>query len=127
MTAKRDVERELIFSEAKVQMLEARVESLQGDKDTLNTQVLKLQEALMSVNAPDAYHDMRAEKDEAGRPPIDEKEVEKRKIMSEYMTEYLNSLDKPLFQSKDDLEDLISSGLMRDVEGPESLHGNDES
>ena len=127
MTAKRDIERELIFSEAKVQMLEARVESLQGDKDTLNNQVLQLQGALMSVNAPDAYHDMRAEKDEAGRPPLDKEEIEKRKIMAEYLNEYLNNLEKPLLQSKDDLEDLISSGLMRDLEGPESLHGNDES
>ncbi len=127
MRTKGVIERELIFSEAKVESLEVQLQAAHADKDELKAQIDKLQDALVSVRAPEAYRDQQIEKDEANRTPISDETLERNKLIQKTTTEYINGLEGPLFKSWDDMEDLLAHGMLQDVKGPGSLHGNDES
>ena len=127
MRTKGVVERELIFAEAKIESLEVQLQAAQADKEELKAQIEKLQDALVSVRAPEAYRDQQIEKDEATRVPISDEILERNKLIQETTTEYINGIERPLFKSWDDMDDLLTHALLKDVEGPGSLHGNDES
>jgi ribosome recycling factor len=93
----------------------------------LQAQVTKLQDALVSVRAPEAYRDQQIEKDEENREPISDETLERNKLIQETTTEYINGIEGPLFKSFDDMDDLLTHALLTEVQGPASLHGNDES
>jgi hypothetical protein len=113
---KRDIERELIHAEARVETLQALLDSAQADRGELKSQVTKLQDALVAARAPEAY-----------RVPMDPEVMERNKLIQETTTEYMSGLEKPLFRDANDLDDLLSRALMRNIEPPASIHGNDES
>jgi hypothetical protein len=121
------IERELAFSEAQVGSLEGQLRAAQLDKAELQAQVTKLQDALVSVRAPEAYRDQQIEREDEFKEPISEETLNRNKIIQETTTEYINGLEGPLFKSFDDMDDLLTSALIRDTQGPASIHGNDES
>ena len=124
---KKDTERELIRAEAKIETLQALLDSAQADREELKAQVTKLQDALVSARAPEAYRDQQLAREEEKRVPMDPEVVERNKLIQDTTTEYMSGLEKPLFRDANDLDDLLSRALMRNVEPPASLHGNDES
>lgn len=125
--AKRDTERELIHAEAKAESLQTLLDSALADRVELQSQVTRLQDALVSARAPEAYRDQQIEKEEAERTPVDEEKLERNRIIKDTTEQYMNALEKPLFQSADDLDAMLARSLMQDMEGPASLHGNEES
>ncbi len=128
MRRKADIERELTFSEAQVTLLEGQLQAAQADKAELQAQVTKLQDALVSVRAPEAYRDQQIEREEEDHVPMSQDAMDKNRITQEVTTEYLNSLEKPLFKDAYDLDDLLTTAIVRSSKtGPVSLHGNDES
>jgi len=127
MASKREIEKELIACQTKIEFLEKQLEITQEDKETLNAQILKLQDAMMSVKAPEAYQDMRFKEFEDNQDPVSKELKEKARIVQDLTTQYINECENPLFTSKQDLEDLITSGLIKDIPTTPSLHGNDES
>jgi len=127
MGAKAELERELIFCKARIESLEEQLKASQSDKDGLFKQINKLQDSLISIQAPSAYMDQQLER-EGIRPGPSAELLERNKITQEFTTSYMNSMEGPLFRSGDDLDDLITTGIVRDHSPiPDSLHGNDES
>ena len=127
MSSKRDIERELFRAEAKVESLQSLFDSAQADRIELQSQVTKLQDALVAAKAPEADRDQQLAREEEDRIPISDEQIERNKTIQNTTTAYINSLEKPTFRSADDLDDLLARGLMRSQEGPASLHGNEES
>ncbi len=127
MASKRDVERELDVSQVKIEMLEKQLAAAQDDKEVLNAQILKLQDAVLSVRTPDAYQDMKFKELESEREPISAEKRERNRIYKEVTEMYLNECENHLFKSEEDLDDMITAGLIRDAPELQSTHGNDES
>ena len=124
---KKDIERELIFAQARVESLEEQLRTVHADKAGLTEQITKLQDSLISVRAPDAYRDQQLEREDDGRPPISTKTLERNRITAEVTEKYLRGLEEPMFRDGNDLDDLLKTGIIRDLKPPDSLHGNDES
>jgi chromosome segregation ATPase len=124
---KKDVERELAVAETRIESLLERLGVVQDEKSELMSQIGKLQDALISVRAPAAYMDQQEEKYEAKQPKLSPETLEKNRITKEFTEDYLAGLEGPLFRSPDDLDDLLVSGIVSEVQPPTSLHGNDES
>jgi len=127
MSAKAELERELIFCKARIESLEEQLKGARAEKEELFRQIDKLQEALISIQAPDAYRDQQIAK-EPPRPPMSAEAQERNRITKEFMEKYMAGLEGPLFPTPDHLDDLIRTGIIRDKDPvPASLHGNDES
>ncbi len=124
---KRDTERELIFAQARIEALEEQLKNAQTDRVGLNDQITKLQDSLISIRAPEAYRDQQLEREDDGRPPVSAEILERNKITQRVTTEYLRSLEEPMFKSGHDLDDLLTSGIINDIKPPASIHDNDES
>jgi peptidoglycan hydrolase CwlO-like protein len=122
---KRDIERELIHAEAKIESLQTLLESAQTDREELKSQVTKLQDALVAARAPEAYRDQQIAKEEENRTPRDQAQIDKNRLMQETTEGYMRALERPL--APEDLDAFLARGLMHDIDGPLSLHGNDES
>lgn len=120
-------ERELIFCQAKIESLEEQLKSAHADKEELKQQVIRLQDALIANRAPEAYRDQIIEREDARRPPMDPELLERNRITKEVTEAYLNNMERPLFRTGDDIEDMLATSIMRHQKPPTSLHGNDES
>lgn len=127
MRGKKNVERELVVAEAKVESLLERLGVVQEEKLELTSQIGKLQDALISIRAPVAYMDQQEEKYEAKQPKLSPETLEKNRITKEFTEKYLNGMEGPLFRTPEDMDDLLVSGLISEMEPSTSLHGNDES
>jgi hypothetical protein len=127
MGAKAELERELIFCKARIEGLEEQLKGANARSDTLLLQVEKLQDSLISVRAPDAYRDIQLGKEEP-RAPMSSAAMENNRITKEFTEKYMSAMEGPLFRDGNDLDDLITSGIVRDTDMvPASLHRNDES
>ncbi len=124
---KKDTERELIFAQARVESLEEQLRDARADKAGLTEQITKLQNSLISVQAPEAYRDQQLEREDDGRPPVSAELLERNRITAEVTTKYLRDMEGPMFRDGNDLDDLLVTGIIRDITPPASLHGNDES
>ena len=127
MRGKKDLERELAVSEAKVESLLERLVVVQDEKLELTSQIGKLQDALISVRAPVAYMDQQEEKYEAKQPKLSPEALEKNRVFKEFTEDYLNGMEGPMLKTPEDLDDLLVSGIISETKPPTSLHGNNES
>lgn len=127
MSSKKELERELWESKARVVSLEEQVVLARLDKQELQLQVNKLQDAVLSIQAPEAYRDQQIKDFEEKSTPISEEEKEKRDIQARVYREYMNGMEGSLFRSAEDLDDLLESSLLRGDHSPGSIHGNNES
>lgn len=124
---KKDTERELIFAQARIESLEEQLRNAMADKAGLTEQITKLQDSLISVKAPEAYRDQQLEREDDGTPPVSAETLERNRITQKVTTEYLRGLEEPMFRDGHDLDDLLTTGIIRDVKPPASLHDNEES
>jgi hypothetical protein len=127
MLSKKEMERELVFCKARIEVLEEQLRGALSEKEGLFQQVEKLQDSLISIRAPDAYRDIQLEK-EGPRAPMSAELQEKNRITKEFTQNYINAMEEPLLRTGHDLDDLITIGIVRDHDStPPSLHGNNES
>ena len=127
MSSKKELERELWESKARVVSLEEQVVLARLDKQELQLQVNKLQDAVLSIQAPEAYRDQRVKEYEEDSIPVSAEEKEKRDIQAKVYRDYMNGMEGPLFRGPEELDDLLESSLLRGDHSPSSLHGNNES
>jgi peptidoglycan hydrolase CwlO-like protein len=127
MRGKKDIERELIHAEAKIETLQALLDSAQADRVELKSQVTKLQDALVAAQAPEAYRDQQLAREEEDRIPMSQEAMDRNKLIQDTTTEYIAGLEKPLFRDANDLDDLLARSAMRAIKPPASLHRNEES
>ncbi len=125
MRGKRDIERELIHAEAKIESLQTLLESAQTDRQELKSQVTKLQDALVAARAPEAYRDQQIAKEEENRTPMDQAQIDRNRLIQKTTEGYMHALERPM--TVDDLDACLARSSMHDIKGPPSLHGNDES
>ncbi len=128
MTSKRELERQIDYGQAKIESLEERLITSNDDKEKLLLQIVSLQDALISIKAPEAYRDQRIAEEDEKRTPISQELLDKNRITQEVTTRYMNDLESPLFRSADDLDDLLRTGIIADLDtAGKSLHGDNES
>lgn len=105
--------------------LRSQIESLKAEKVDLLKRIDKLQEAIVAVQSPVAYQEMkydeRAVADVNLRTP---EEVQKTKLIQRLTQEWMHSQENQIL-GPDDLEDLQRRLLGTPT--PTSLHGNQES
>jgi hypothetical protein len=127
MGAKAELERELIFCKARVEALEEQLRGALAEKQGLFQQVEKLTDSLISIRAPEAYRDIQIEK-EGPQPMMSAETMEKNRITKEFTTNYFNAIEGPTFRDGNDLDDLLTEGIIRNTDHtPPSVHGNNES
>ena len=91
----------------------------------LREQVLRLQEALISKEAPQAYEQLVIDRD----PEVEQKAAAWSKIEEEnkMIGQYLEQIEKPLFSSGEDLIEALAETMGAPEIGKASLHSNEES
>lgn len=123
----KELERELIFCKAKIESLEEQLQLSRADKDELKQQVARLQDALIANRSPEAYRDQIIEREDAKRMPIDPEIAERNRITKEVTEAYINNMERPMFRTGEDIDDLLNTALLRHHKPAASLHGNNES
>jgi hypothetical protein len=106
---------------------EAKCEFYKEQIVKLESQVEKLQEALVAATAPRAYEQLQRDKMEAiPADPETIRQNKERETENRLFRAHLETVEGPTFQDADDL--IASLGRMIGVKaGAESTHANDES
>jgi len=105
-----------------------KAELLQEENDRLRAQVDRLQEALVAATAPKAYDSMQRDKAnqlELTPTPAQEKAQQERTEEQQFLKDYLENMEKPVFEDADDL--IGSLGKLIGVSNPEPMHSNSEN
>ncbi len=127
MPTKQDLEEKLNLFKEQIEFLKEQLLAAREDKESYVSQVGKLQDALINIRAPDAYRDMKA--DEGVPDPAMGEYMEREMQVQKYLDRYANDIEKPLFQSGEELQAWLEGTLMEtsNVTEPSSLHNNEES
>ena len=111
-----------------IDFLRAELLESRNREQKLNEQVVRLQDGLMSIRAPEAYRDMRMD---ARETPISAEQLEAMKKHQEIQKtreRYVRAMEGDVIKTKEDLDDLMNTVLMKGNNvGSKSLHGNTES
>jgi len=105
-----------------------KVELLQEENDRLRAQVDRLQEALVAATAPKAYDSMQRDKAnqlELTPTPAQEKAQQERTEEQRFLKDYLENMEKPVFEDADDL--VSSLGKLIGIAQAEPIHSNSEN
>lgn len=108
--------------------LQQQLDKAEEEVEFLRGQVLKLQEALVAKESPDAYAMLKADeaalREEEALTPEDR---EKREQEAEMTKAWVTNLEKPLFASADDMVTALAQNIGMPFGDEESIHGNEES
>ena len=115
--------------EAKVEMLNIMLADKDVQIERLSKQVDALQEALVVKEAPELYRDRKHEEYESSLTPEQRQHMKDEQEQNGLLREYHDMLDRPIFESPDDLEALFNPLLIKVSEpGPSPELGyKDES
>lgn len=111
-----------------IDFLKAELSESRNREAKLNEQVIRLQDGLMAIRAPEAYRDMRSDARET-TVPAEVIEAQKKYMQEQKFRErYVRAMEGDVIQTKEDLDELMNTVLMRGNNvGSKSLHGNTES
>lgn len=126
MPTKKDIEEIVQLYKDQVETYKELLTKEREDKQNLQEQVLRLQDALVNIRAPEAYRDQQNDKfvDE----PVDDEYKRKARLYSSVTEKYINGLEDPMFKDADDMIDMLESvALQNGPKEPDSLHENSES
>ncbi len=91
---------------------QVELEFLRKDNEQLHKQVEKLQEALIAASAPKAFEALQ--RDKALPDTKEEMEARMKQIKEHaYIAQYLEELEKPLFENADDMTNWLQSGYAK--------------
>jgi len=105
-----------------------KAELLQEENNRLHVQVDRLQEALVAATAPRAYDAIQRDKAnqlELTLTPAQEKLKKDKEEEQEFLKDYLENMEKPVFADADDL--ISSLSKLIGITTPEPMHSNLES
>lgn len=125
MQSKATLKLEVASLSTKVEMLKERVQTLQDEKSELMSQIVKLSDALVAREAPQAYMDQHAELYE--ETPEEKSNRKKFDKSREVVGEYLRGIEEPLFKDPTEMASILLKGTDTDDIIPPSLHENEES
>lgn len=111
-----------------IDFLKAELVESRSREGKLNEQVVRLQDGLMAIRAPEAYRDMRSDARET-TIPAEIIEAQKKHMHEQKLRErYVRAMEGDVIQTKEDLDELMNTVLMKgNKAGSKSLHGNSES
>ncbi len=112
--------------DAQLVRLEAQLESKESELDFLRKQVNRLQEALFSKVAPEAYADMQADMADLADTGGTSDALKAKQEEARVSNEYLASIEKPFFSNAEDAMDKLSAICGVNIDHG-SIHGNEES
>lgn len=123
---KKDLEEAVSIYKDQIGFLKLEIEVSREDKKALQIQVLKLEDALIAIRAPQAYADLTADR---GVNESDWTDEDRETAKQVYAVEqaYLRNIEEPIFQNADEMTDMLKSTLIKDRTESTSLHDNDES
>jgi len=122
---KKDRDELLVVLKDQVTFYKDQVIVLREEKTELQKQLFSLQEALVNIRAPEAYRDLI--RDRVPMEPQNELEREKQRIYSQILPEHLSNIERPIFNSPEDMIRALTPVLGTPAVGAESLHENTES
>lgn len=118
----------LAANQTVIDFLKAELLESRNREGKLNEQVVRLQDGLMAIRAPEAYRDMRMD---ARETPISAEQLESMKKHQEIQKtreRYVRAMEGDVIKTKEDLDDLMNTVLLNGNNvGSKSLHGNSES
>lgn len=109
---------------AQVASLIKEVETAVAKTEAMEKRLLTLQDVIISIRAPEAYNDMKA--DQGVDNSVNTREILKNlSNLSKYEQEWFQKMEEPTFKSADDMIEILSSGF--GTPKAASVHENDES
>lgn len=112
--------------ESRITDLEKMLEDLRSELKESRTQNYNLQNAILAIQAPQAYADMRY--DQIPQSEKDPDLVEKNKKINGIRDRWIAQLEEPVFKTTDDMMRMLGGVIASGgIEAQKSLHGNDES
>jgi len=111
-----------------IAFLKAELEEARKREEKMNTQVIRLQDGIMNIRAPEAYRDMRLDSREVSVTEEQQKAVDHAMAKRKVQESYIRAMEGEIITSAQDLEDMMNSVLLKgNTVGTKSLHGNTES
>lgn len=109
---------------AQVASLIKEVETAVAKTEAMEKRLLTLQDVIISIRAPEAYNDMKA--DQGVDNSVNTREILKNlSNLSKYEQEWFQKMEEPTFKSADDMIEILSSGF--GAPRGTTVHENDES
>lgn len=102
-----------MFSNKTDEILKERINELKEERDYLRKRVESLESALLSIRAPDAYKDMKADEAEA-KYPTDPEAMKKLDKMNKAREIMMAEIEKPLWESPEQMEEMLLSSTTFD-------------
>lgn len=126
-TTKAQLEHFIEQQQTHIERLEGIIADLRTDREIFTKQIENLQDALIAIKSPEAYHDMRM--DRLGMPDqLSPEERAEAKQRTEIEQRWLRELEEDTFKSPDDIIDGLSRIVaVEGIKSSSSLHGNSES
>ena len=119
--------------EREITLLREIIVELKEEKVDLRTRLQNTQEALISKEAPEAYHDQKYAEEQARLASASEttdaerEALRLRNLRADTTFEYLQGIEGDLFQDADDMIQLLTRATSVPMASAKSLHGNEES
>ena len=98
---KKDYEEMLQIYKDQITFFKEQNQTLREDNLKLQQQNFELQEGLLSIQAPDAYRDMRT--DQIPQPEEDPEVKRRRQIYSEVLPQHLQNIEKPMWEGPEEM------------------------
>ena len=125
---KADLEENNLFLKEQLKFCKEQIQMLKEEKDGYKLQIERLQNALFSVQAPQAYRDMQADKAEVPIVEGNQQAKDHQKQLTNIYKTWLHHLEEPLFKDPDDMERLLEGTILKTTNlMGKSLHENEES
>ena len=110
-----------------INYLKSELVKAREEKETLQKQIVRLTDGIMSIRSPMAYQDMRS--DVLGTPaetltPEEKSRAETRKRIQDT---FIRSMEEDTFKTPEEIDDLLEGALRKGAGKTKSLHGNSES
>ena len=108
--------------------LKAELEESRKREEKLNEQIVRLQDGILAVRAPEAYRDMRSDSREVSISAEQQANMARHHEINKIRERYVRQMEGDVIQTKEDLDEMMNSVLMKGNKvGSKSLHGNAES
>lgn len=121
----------IIAKDVQIGLLTAQVASLEKELEKAAVRIegfekrlLTLQDVIISIRAPEAYNDMKA--DEGVDNSVNTRSIlQNFSNLSKYEQQWFQKMEEPSFRDADDMIEILSSGFGTPQQT--SVHENDES
>lgn len=111
-----------------IDLLKVELSESRSREQKLNEQIVRLQDGLMSIRAPEAYRDMRSDARETSISAEQLEAMRRNQEIQKTRERYVRAMEGDVIKTKEDLDELMNAVLIKgNKTGSKSLHQNSES